>query len=75
MKTSGDESSLPSLKERILRHARITWKNYANLASPPFLILFINSFCNQVRALLIGRTVGATISQGGCLPVEIFGPH
>jgi len=44
---SGDQSSLPSFKERILRHARITWKNYAKLPSPPFLILFINSICNQ----------------------------
>jgi MoaA/NifB/PqqE/SkfB family radical SAM enzyme len=32
---------------RILRHARITWRNYENLPSPPFLILFINSICNQ----------------------------
>ena len=33
--------------ERVLRHARITWQNYRNLPSPPFLILFINSICNQ----------------------------
>lgn len=33
--------------ERIVRHARITWKNYQKLPSPPFLILFINSICNQ----------------------------
>lgn len=33
--------------ERITRHARITWKNYQTLPSPPFLILFINSICNQ----------------------------
>ena len=33
--------------ERILRHARITWRNYQHLPSPPFLILFINSICNQ----------------------------
>jgi MoaA/NifB/PqqE/SkfB family radical SAM enzyme len=32
---------------RIVRHARITWQNYRNLPSPPFLILFINSICNQ----------------------------
>ena len=32
---------------RILRHSRITWRNYQNLPSPPFLILFINSICNQ----------------------------
>lgn len=33
--------------ERIVRHARITAKNYEELPSPPFLILFINSICNQ----------------------------
>ncbi|HEY7320987.1 MAG TPA: radical SAM protein [Candidatus Binatia bacterium] len=33
--------------ERVVRHARITWKNYQNLPSPPFLILFINSICNM----------------------------
>ena len=33
--------------ERVLRHTRITWQNYRNLPSPPFLILFINSICNQ----------------------------
>jgi MoaA/NifB/PqqE/SkfB family radical SAM enzyme len=33
--------------ERVLRHARITWRNYQDLPSPPFLILFINSICNQ----------------------------
>jgi MoaA/NifB/PqqE/SkfB family radical SAM enzyme len=33
--------------ERALRHARITWRNYQDLPSPPFLILFINSICNQ----------------------------
>jgi len=33
--------------DRVLRHARITWRNYQNLPSPPFLILFINSICNQ----------------------------
>jgi AdoMet-dependent heme synthase len=33
--------------ERSVRHARITWRNYQNLPSPPFLILFINSICNQ----------------------------
>ena len=32
---------------RAVRHARITWRNYQNLPSPPFLILFINSICNQ----------------------------
>src|SRR5215510_13160888 len=32
---------------RTVRHARITWRNYQNLPSPPFLILFINSICNQ----------------------------
>src|SRR5262252_1021076 len=33
--------------DRAVRHARITWRNYAGLPSPPFLILFINSICNQ----------------------------
>src|SRR3984957_5799228 len=33
--------------DRVLRHARITRRNYANSSTPPFLILFINSICNQ----------------------------
>ena len=33
--------------ERLVRHARITRQNYRTLPSPPFLILFINSICNQ----------------------------
>lgn len=35
--------------ERITRHARITTRNYAgeDPGTPPFLILFINSICNQ----------------------------
>jgi MoaA/NifB/PqqE/SkfB family radical SAM enzyme len=33
--------------ERIRRHARLTWQNRRDVASPPFLILFINSICNQ----------------------------
>ncbi len=33
--------------DRILRHARITWRNYGRSPTPPFLILFINSICNQ----------------------------
>jgi len=33
--------------DRVVRHARITAKNYEELPSPPFLILFINSICNQ----------------------------
>ena len=33
--------------ERVIRHARITRRNYEDLPSPPFLILFINSICNQ----------------------------
>ncbi len=32
---------------RAIRHARITIRNYQELPSPPFLILFINSICNQ----------------------------
>ena len=33
--------------DRIKRHTRITFTNYQNRPSPPFLILFINSICNQ----------------------------
>ena len=33
--------------QRIKRHARITLKNYGELSSPPFLVLFINSVCNM----------------------------
>src|SRR5271157_4932704 len=33
--------------ERIRRHARLTWQNRRDVATPPFLILFINSICNQ----------------------------
>jgi MoaA/NifB/PqqE/SkfB family radical SAM enzyme len=33
--------------DRIRRHARITLTNYEKRPSPPFLILFINSICNQ----------------------------
>ena len=36
-----------NLLQRSVRHARITWQNYRPLPSPPFLILFINSICNQ----------------------------
>ena len=36
-----------NLGDRLVRHARITWQNYRDLPSPPFLILFINSICNQ----------------------------
>ena len=32
---------------RIARHARITRINFERAPSPPFLILFINSTCNQ----------------------------
>jgi len=32
---------------RIARHARITLRNFQRSPSPPFLILFINSTCNQ----------------------------
>lgn len=35
------------LISRIARHSRITRRNYQDLPSPPFLILFINSICNQ----------------------------
>jgi MoaA/NifB/PqqE/SkfB family radical SAM enzyme len=33
--------------DRVRRHARLTWQNRQGLASPPFLILFINSICNM----------------------------
>ncbi|MBI2822199.1 MAG: radical SAM protein [Acidobacteria bacterium] len=38
-----------NLPERVVRHIRLTARNYAgpNPPSPPFLILFINSICNQ----------------------------
>jgi MoaA/NifB/PqqE/SkfB family radical SAM enzyme len=36
-----------NLLNRAVRHSRITWRNYQTLPSPPFLILFINSICNQ----------------------------
>jgi MoaA/NifB/PqqE/SkfB family radical SAM enzyme len=32
---------------RAVRHARITVRNYRGAPSPPFLIFFINSICNQ----------------------------
>ena len=35
------------LWKRIGRHLRLTWQTYAGRPSPPFLILFINSICNQ----------------------------
>jgi len=33
--------------DRLLRHTRITRQNYVSAPHPPFLILFINSICNQ----------------------------
>lgn len=36
-----------NLLTRLHRHARITLQNYSRRPSPPFLILFINSICNQ----------------------------
>jgi len=33
--------------KRTVRHTRITLKNYQDLPTPPFLILFINSICNM----------------------------
>jgi len=33
--------------KRLGRHLRLTWQTYVGLPSPPFLILFINSNCNQ----------------------------
>jgi len=40
------ETTMKTL-DRIVRHLRITWKNYRGVPSPPFLILFINSICNM----------------------------
>jgi MoaA/NifB/PqqE/SkfB family radical SAM enzyme len=41
--------AMPSVAERIAKHARLNWQNLAvgEVASPPFLILFINSICNM----------------------------
>ena len=36
-----------NLVGRLLRHARLTWRNFHALPGPPFLILFINSLCNM----------------------------
>lgn len=36
-----------NILDRVARHATITHKNYQDLPSPPFLILFINSICNM----------------------------
>src|SRR5437763_12833907 len=36
-----------NLLNRVIRHTRLTARNYADISSPPFLILFINSICNQ----------------------------
>src|SRR5271167_849141 len=33
--------------QRLGRHLRLTWQTYAGRPCPPFLILFINSTCNQ----------------------------
>ena len=42
-----DERNFMDSLSRIARHTRITWRNYGDQSSPPFLILFINSICNQ----------------------------
>ncbi len=33
--------------QRLKRHLRLTWQSYVTPESPPFLVLFINSICNQ----------------------------
>jgi MoaA/NifB/PqqE/SkfB family radical SAM enzyme len=33
--------------DRLIRHARLVGQNYAEPTTPPFLVLFINSICNQ----------------------------
>jgi MoaA/NifB/PqqE/SkfB family radical SAM enzyme len=43
----GKGAGVVNTLERITRHLRITVKNYQELPSPPFLILFINSICNM----------------------------
>ena len=43
----GAENESMHILARIARHARITRKNFERAPSPPFLILFINSTCNQ----------------------------
>jgi MoaA/NifB/PqqE/SkfB family radical SAM enzyme len=35
------------MMDRILRHARLTWENYHEQPTPPFLVLFVNSICNM----------------------------
>jgi MoaA/NifB/PqqE/SkfB family radical SAM enzyme len=35
------------ITDRVNRHLRIVKKNYEELPSPPFLVLFINSICNM----------------------------
>ncbi len=36
-----------NLLQRVTRHARLSFRAYYKAPSPPFLILFINSICNQ----------------------------
>lgn len=36
-----------TLWDRLIRHARISVRNYHRQSGPPFLVLFINSICNQ----------------------------
>lgn len=36
-----------TIVERIQRHAKLTWSSFVVPETPPFLILFINSICNQ----------------------------
>jgi hypothetical protein len=33
--------------QRVVRHTRLTMTNYSSRPSPPFLVLFINSWCNM----------------------------
>lgn len=42
-----DTASAPGLLSRLRRHARITLRNLRRDASPPFLVLFVNSICNM----------------------------
>jgi MoaA/NifB/PqqE/SkfB family radical SAM enzyme len=35
------------LMDRVARHTRLSWQAYRGPASPPFLVLFVNSICNM----------------------------
>lgn len=47
--TASGNGVTEGLPKRLMKHARIGWKNLSvpSVSSPPFLILFINSICNM----------------------------